>query len=349
MPTTHPRSGLPLPLRDLRLPIIAAPMFTVSYPSLVSAQCRAGIVGAFPVLNARPPELLRDWLQRLHEELASTSATPGPRPGLRPAPFAVNLNVNDANVRLAQDMRECLDARVPIFITSLRAPPRELVEAVHAYGGIVLHDVISLRHAEKALEAGVDGLILVAAGAGGHGGTLSPFAFLAEVRRIFDGPIALSGAISSGADVLSARTMGADLAYMGTRFIATRESEAGEDYKRTLLEARASDIVYTDYFSGVHANYLRQSIETAGLDPVHLRKPDGAPGYFGIASAAARPRNWKDIWAAGHGVGAVDDAPNVADLVDRLEAEYERAAERLLSIIGERQHSAGALTTSPSI
>jgi len=321
-------------------------MFTVSYPSLVSAQCRAGIVGAFPVLNARPPELLRDWLQRLQEELATAA---GPRPGLRPAPFAVNLNVNDANVRLAQDMQECLDARVPIFITSLRAPPSDLVEAVHAYGGIVLHDVISLRHAEKALQAGVDGLILVAAGAGGHGGTLSPFAFLAEVRRIFDGPIALSGAISSGADVLTARAMGADLAYMGTRFIATRESEADEDYKRTLLEARASDVVYTDYFSGVHANYLRQSIEAAGLDPVRLRKPDGAPGYFGIASAAARPRNWKDIWAAGHGVGAVNDAPDVADLVDRLEAEYERAAERLLSIIGERRHSADALTTSRSI
>lgn len=327
------RPTLPPLLRDLRLPVIAAPMFTVSYPPLVSAQCRAGIVGSFPVLNARPAELLRDWLHQLQEELA---AAPGPRPGSRPAPFAVNLNVNDANVRLAQDMRVCLDARVPIFITSLRAPPRELIEAVHGYGGLVLHDVVSLRHAEKALQAGVDGLILVAAGAGGHGGTLSPFAFLAEARRLFDGPIALSGAIASGADVLAARAMGADFAYIGTRFVATEESEASEGYKRTLLAARASDVVYTDFFSGVPANYLRQSIEAAGLDPAGLRKPDGAPGYFGIASAAARPRNWKDIWAAGHGVGAIDDLPGVAQLVDRLEAEYEQAGARMLSIVGER-------------
>lgn len=312
-------------LSHLRLPVFCAPMFLVSYPRLVLAQCRAGVIGSFPVLNARPPELLRDWLQELQESLL----TPVPDAAWPVAPFAVNLNVNDANLRLEQDTRTCLDAQVPIFVTSLRAPPRELVTAVHAYGGMVFHDVVSLRHAEKALHAGVDGLILVAAGAGGHGGTLSPFALLNEVRAIFDGPLVLSGAIATGGDVFAARAMGADLAYVGSRFIATEESDAPQAYKGAVVASAAADIVYSDYFSGVKANYLRHSIEAAGLDPYVLGGTRAPVGYVGPATSAEAAKRWKDVWAAGHGVGSIREVLPVAALVERMHAEYRRASERM--------------------
>lgn len=315
--------NLPAPLTGLRLPVIAAPMFTVSYPPLVTALCRAGVVGSFPALNARPAHVLGEWLSALNSDLAAVDASTG----IKPAAFAVNLIVNEANQRLEQDMRTCILHRVPIYITSLRAPPKELIDEAHAYGGIVLHDVVNLRHAEKALKSGVDGLILVAAGAGGHAGTLSPFALLNEVRRIFNGPIALSGAMSSGLDVLAAQAMGADFAYMGTRFIATQEAEAVPAYKELLVEAAAGDIVYTNYFSGVHGNYLRQSIEAAGLVPEQLKKAEVSPGYFGPASSLERPKTWKEIWGAGQGVGSVHDIPTTAELLNRMEAEYRAAAK----------------------
>ena len=317
---------LPQPLQGLRLPVIAAPMLTVSYPRLVSALCRAGVVGSFPALNARPAPVLGEWLTALKQDLAAAAAVPGAR---KPAAFAVNLIVNQSNPRLEQDMRTCIEHRVPIYITSLQAPPKELIDAAHACGGIVLHDVVNLRHAEKALKAGVDGLIVVAAGAGGHAGTLSPFALVNEVRRIFSGPVALSGAMATGADVLSAQAMGADLAYIGTRFIATQESEAVQAYKDTLMQASAGDICYTDYFTGVHGNYLRQSIEAAGLVPAQLKKSDDGRGYFGPASAQERPKNWKDSWGAGQGVGSMHDIPSIAELMDRMEAEYRAATQRL--------------------
>lgn len=325
MATKSPVDQVPTVLSHLRLPIFCAPMFLVSYPRLVLAQCRSGVIGSFPVLNARPPELLRDWLQELQESLL----IPLPDATWPVAPFAVNLNVNDANTRLEQDMRTCLDARVPIFVTSLRAPPRELVSAAHAYGGMVFHDVVSLRHAEKALHAGVDGLILVAAGAGGHGGTLSPFALLNEVRAIFDGPLVLSGAIATGGDVFAARAMGADLAYVGSRFIATEESDAPQAYKQAVVASSADDIVYSDYFSGVKANYLRHSIEAAGLDPYAIGGTRAPAGYVGPATGAEAAKRWKDIWAAGHGVGSIRDVPPVAALIDRMHVEYLRASDRM--------------------
>ncbi|MES2536857.1 MAG: nitronate monooxygenase family protein [Pseudomonadota bacterium] len=334
-------SSLARLLRNVRLPVIAAPMFTVSYPRLVSAQCKAGIIGSFPAMNARSPELLENWLSNLKKELDEAAA----ETGITPAPFAVNLIVNDSNLRLAQDMRTCTDQQVPIFITSLRAPPRELIDAAHAYGGLVLHDVISLRHAEKALDAGVDGLILVAAGAGGHAGALSPFALLNEVRRIFDGPIALSGAISSGSDVLAAQAMGADFAYIGTRFIATAEAEAVPQYKETLLAAAARDILYTDFFTGVHGNYLRPSIIAAGLDPDKLNKPEEKKGYFGPSSDKDRPKNWKDIWGAGQGVGSIDDIPTVAALIDRMVGEYGEAARRVAMQAARHANNYQTITT----
>lgn len=322
-------SSLPAPLQGLRLPIIAAPMFTVSYPRLVSALCRTGVVGSFPALNARPVKVLDQWLRSLKDELSAAAAS---RPDIKPAAFAVNLIVNEANQRLEQDICACIEHQVSIYISSLRAPPKELVDAAHAYGGIVLHDVVSIRHAEKALKAGVDGLILVAAGAGGHAGTLSPFALLNEVRRIFKGPVALSGTITTGADVLAAQAMGADFAYIGTRFIATQESEAVQDYKDTLLRATAGDIFYTDFFTGVRGNYLRQSIEAAGLVPEQLKKAEDSRGYYGPASSNDRPKNWKDIWGAGQGVGSIDDIPFTAELIDRMEAEYRAAGARLPSL-----------------
>ncbi|MGG1945168.1 nitronate monooxygenase family protein [Trinickia sp. NRRL B-1857] len=314
--------ALPAVLQNLTLPIVASPMFIVSYPELVLAQCKAGIVGSFPALNARPAELLDEWLTQMDEALAAHRAA---NPDARIGPMAVNQIVHQSNARLEHDVRVCVDHKVPIFITSLRAPAKEIIDAVHSYGGIVLHDVINLRHAQKALEAGVDGLILVAAGAGGHAGTTSPFALVGEVRRIFDGPIVLSGAIANGGSILAAQAMGADLAYMGTRFIATREAHAVDDYKRAIVNASASDIVYTNLFTGVHGNYIRESIVNAGLDPDALPISDKTAMNF----ASDKAKAWKDIWGAGQAVGLMDDVPSVAELVERLKREYDEARERL--------------------
>ncbi len=272
--------ALPEILQNLALPVVASPMFIVSYPELVLAQCKAGIVGSFPALNAREPQILEDWLSRIGEELASFKAA---NPDAVVGPLAVNQIVHQSNQRLEHDVRVCVEHRVPIFITSLRAPPKEVLDAVHSYGGIVLHDVINLRHANKALEAGVDGLILVAAGAGGHAGTLSPFALVGEVRKIFDGPIVLSGSIANGGSILAAQAMGADLAYIGTRFIASSEANASDAYKQAIVDASANDIIYSNLFTGVSGNYIRQSIVNAGLDPENLPTADKSTMNFSKA------------------------------------------------------------------
>lgn len=314
--------ALPSILQNLALPVIAAPMFTVSYKEMVIEQCRAGIVGAFPALNARPAEHLHDWLTEIDERLAADRLA---RPGARQGPVAVNQIVHASNQRLEQDLRVCVEHRVPILITSLRAPPRELIDAVHAYGGIVLHDVINMRHAEIACAAGVDGLILVAAGAGGHAGMLSPFALLAEARQRFDIMLVLSGAISSGRAILAAQAMGADLAYIGTRFIATREAQASDAYKQAVVTANAADIVYTDHVTGVAGNYIERSLTDAGLDPLTLRTPRADKATFD----ETRGKAWKDIWGAGQGVGTIDDIPTVATLIERLTEEYRTAREQV--------------------
>lgn len=314
--------ALPAVLKNLALPVVASPMFIVSYPELVLAQCKAGIVGSFPALNARPAELLDEWLTQIGEALAAHRAA---HPDAVIGPVAVNQIVHQSNARLEHDVRVCVEHKVPIFITSLRAPVKEMIDAVHSYGGIVLHDVINLRHAQKALEAGVDGLILVAAGAGGHAGMLSPFALVGEVRRIFDGPIVLSGAIANGGSILAAQAMGADLAYIGTRFIATQEAHAVDSYKHAIVNATAADIVYTNLFTGVHGNYIRESIVNAGLDPDALPMSDKTKMNF----AGDKAKAWKDIWGAGQGVGLMDDIPTVAELVARLSREYEETRARL--------------------
>lgn len=296
----------------LALPVIAAPMFIVSTPELVIAQCKSGIVGSFPALNARPQETLDEWLTQIKAAVGD-------------APFAVNQIVHQSNVRLEHDLEVCVGHRVPIIITSLR-PPGDLVKQVHGYGGLVFHDVISVRHAEKALEEGVDGLILVCAGAGGHAGTLSPFALVREVRRFFKGPLALAGAITDGAGILAAQALGADLAYMGTRFIATREANAAPAYKDAVMASQAADVVYTPYFTGVAGNYLKSSIVAAGLDPDNLPPRDKTAMDFGGGAAKA----WRDIWGAGQGVGNIADAPPAAELIDRLKREYAQARQAIV-------------------
>ncbi len=308
----------------LALPAIGAPLFIVSGPELVIAQCKAGIVGAFPALNARPKEMLEEWIIRIKRELAEYQRAHPDRPV---APFAVNQIVHASNDRLAHDVEICVKHEVPIMITSLR-PPAEVVRAAHAYGGIVLHDVISLRHAEKAAEQGVDGLILVCAGAGGHAGMLSPFALLPEVRRFFSGTIALSGAIASGKAILAAQALGADLAYIGTRFIASREANAPEAYKEMIVAAAASDIVYTNLFTGVHGNSLKPSIAAAGLDPDNLPLADKSKMDFG-SGGSMKTKAWRDIWGSGQGVGSIADAPPVAEIVARLQAEYRAGLAEL--------------------
>lgn len=305
----------------LALPVIASPMFIVSNPELVIAQCLNGIVGSFPALNARPQALLGEWLTKIKSALAQAKEADSNRVI---APFAVNQIVHQSNSRLEEDMAVCVQHQVPIIITSLRAPD-QVVPHVHKYGGLVFHDVISVRHAEKALEAGVDGLILVCAGAGGHAGTLSPFALVNEVRRFYDGPIALSGAISHGRSILSAQALGADFAYMGTRFIATTEANATETYKKALLEAAADDIVYTPYFTGVAGNYLKSSIVAAGLDPDNLPHKDKTSMNFGSSEAKA----WRDVWGAGQGVGAMDKVMATADVIAQLKDEYRTALQSL--------------------
>lgn len=311
--------AIPEVLKHLRLPIIGAPMFTVSYPELVAAQCKAGIVGAFPALNARPAEKLDSWLAQLNEELSTYKKN---YPERIVGPIAVNQIIHASNKRLEQDVRVCVKHRVPIFITSLRAPIKEILDAVHSYGGIVLHDVINQRHAEKALEAGVDGLILVANGAGGHAGTLSPFALVGEVRRFFSGPLVLSGAIATGQAVLAAQVMGADFAYIGTRFIATQEAHASENYKQAIVRAYASDIIYTDYFTGVHGNYIQESIVQAGLDPKNLPKSSAQSMDLLTAEQANTAKAWKDIWGAGQAVGLINDVPSVEMLLAQMEKNY---------------------------
>jgi len=317
-------SHLPAALQNLALPVISSPMFTVSYPELVLAQCKAGIVGSFPALNARPPELLGDWLSQMKEELdAHKKANPDAVIG----PIAVNQIVHNSNVRLEQDVATCVKHEVPIFITSLRAPVPEIIDAVHSYGGIVLHDVINMRHAAKALEAGVDGLIVVAAGAGGHAGAQSPFALVGELRRHYQGPIILSGAIATGDAILAAQAMGADLAYIGTRFIASAEANASQGYKDSILNASGSDIIYTNFFTGVHGNYIRESIQNAGLDPDDLPVKDKNTMNFSAGSSKAKA--WKDIWGAGQGVGQIDEVLPVAQIVERLKREYDQARNRI--------------------
>jgi nitronate monooxygenase len=307
---------------QLALPVICAPMFIVSTPDLVIAQCRGGLVGSFPALNARPEAALDQWLTRIEEALAAARAA---EPQRRIGPYAVNQIIHASNRRLEHDLAVCIKHRVPLIITSLRAPG-DVVKAVHAYGGRVFHDVISIRHAEKALAAGVDGLILVAVGAGGHAGTLSPFALVGEVRRLFDGPIVLAGAIGSGSAILAAEAMGADFAYMGTRFIATREANASAGYKDCILGSQAADVMYTPYFTGVAGNYLKASIVAAGLDPDHLPNRKTEMGFTEEGSDA---KAWRDIWGAGQGVGLIDDAPPAAELIERLKREYAAARARL--------------------
>jgi nitronate monooxygenase len=315
--------ALPASLRGrLRLPAIASPLFIVSNPDLVVAQCCAGVVGAFPALNARPQGALHDWLSRIADALAAHDAGHPDGPA---APFAVNQIVHRSNDRLAADVETCVRHRVPIVITSLGARA-EVNDAVHSYGGLVFHDVTDQRFARKAVEKGADGLILVAAGAGGHAGKQSPFALVQETRRWFDGPIALSGAIATGRAVLAAQVLGADLAYIGSAFIATAEANASDEYKRGLVAGGAGDIVYTDLFTGVHGNYLRQSIVRAGLDPDDLPRSDPSAMDFG-SERPAKP--WRDIWGSGQGIGSLDAVVPAAALVDRLVAEYASARAAL--------------------
>ncbi|MEO8936913.1 MAG: nitronate monooxygenase family protein [Burkholderiaceae bacterium] len=317
--------ALPALLQHLTLPIIGAPMFIASGPELVIAQCQAGIVGSFPALNARPAEALTEWLTRIETELAAFRTA---HPGRQVAPFAVNQIVHTSNDRLQHDIDVCVEHEVPILISSLRAPDHAMLDAVHAYGGVVFHDVISIRHAKKALEAGVDGLILVAAGAGGHAGMLSPFALVGEVRKFFDGPIALSGAIASGGAVLAAQAMGADFAYVGTRWLATQEANTSADYRDAIVGSNAADVIYTNLFTGVHGNYLKKSIVAAGLDPDALPQSEASAMNFG-SGGGSKAKAWRDIWGAGQGVGLMDDVPSVAEVVERLKREYEEARTRI--------------------
>lgn len=316
---------LPSVLQHLHLPVIASPMFIASGPQLVAAQCKAGIVGSFPALNARPAQQLDVWLTELQAELAAFQQA---NPGKTVGPVAVNQIVHQSNDRLAEDVATCVKHQVPIIISSLRAPPKEMLDAIHSYGGIVLHDVISIRHAHKALEAGVDGLILVATGAGGHAGTLSPFALVGEVRKFYDGPIALSGAIATGDAVLAAQAMGADFAYIGSRWLASKESNVDEAYRQAIVASAAADIIYSNLFTGIHGNYLRQSIINAGLDPDNLPEADKSKMNFG-SGGESKAKAWRDIWGAGQGVGLMDDVPSVAEIVARLTDEYQAARKRL--------------------
>lgn len=314
------------PLLDgkLRLPLIGAPMFIVSGPELVAAQCKAGIVGSFPALNARPQEALVDWIRQIKIELAEYAEA---HPGEPVAPFAVNQIAHPSNARLQSDMEVCVAEEVPIIITSLN-PPREIVQAVHGYGGLVFHDVINLRHARKAIGQGVDGVIAVCAGAGGHAGPLSPFALVGELRKEFDGAVILSGCISRGDDVLAATAMGADLAYSGTRFIATEEARAVPDYKEMIVDSTASDVVNSSLFTGVHGNYLGGSIANAGMDPANL--PEGSKADMDFSKGSdLEAKAWKDIWGAGQGVGNIDDIVPAREVVLRMEREYRDALARV--------------------
>ncbi|MEA3004403.1 MAG: nitronate monooxygenase [Sphingomonadales bacterium] len=311
------------PLDRLRLPAIGAPLFIVSNPDLVIAQCQAGIVGSFPALNARPQGLLDEWLHRITEALAAWDRDHPDRPS---APYAVNQIVHRSNDRLEQDMATCAKWRVPIVITSLGAIP-DLNQAVHGWGGITLHDVINDRFARKAVEKGADGVIAVAAGAGGHAGTLSPFALVQEIRSWFDGPLILSGAIATGRAILAAQAMGADLAYLGSSFIATEEANASNEYKTGITEGRASDVIYSSFFTGVHGNYLRASILASGLDPDNL--PEGDLSKMNFAGGEGSKKAWRDIWGSGQGIGAIDRVRPAAHYIADLARQYEEAKAEL--------------------
>lgn len=313
--------NVPNRLQSLRLPVIAAPMFIISNPKTVIEQCKAGIVGSMPALNARPASQLDEWLAEITEELASYNAKNPDRPA---APFAINQIVHRSNDRLEEDMELCVKYKVPIIITSLGAR-EEVFEAAHSYGGIVFHDVINNMFAKKAISKGADGLIAVAAGAGGHAGTLSPFALVQEIREWFTGPVALSGSIATGQAVLAAQAMGADFAYMGSAFIATEEARAVEEYKQMIVESTAEDIVYSNLFTGVHGNYLKPSILASGLDPDNLKESDPSAMNFGDNAAKA----WKDIWGSGQGIGAIKSVQKTKDFVEQLVDEYEHALQEL--------------------
>lgn len=312
--------SIPSALAHLRLPVIAAPLFTISNPALVIAQCTAGVVGSFPALNARPESLLSEWILQIKEALAAWDRDHPERPA---APFAVNQIVHRSNARLEHDLAVCVEHQVPVVITSLGARP-EVNEAVTGYGGIVMHDVINDRFAHKAIEKGATGLVAVAASAGGHAGTLSPFALIQEIRAWFDGPLALSGAIANGAAVLAAQAMGADFAYIGSAFIATDEANAVDGYKTALVDGTADSIVYTNLITGVHGNYLKGSLVAAGLDPDNLPVSDATKMDFGAGRKA-----WKDIWGSGQGIGIVDGIVPARVLIERLQAEYSIARQRL--------------------
>ncbi len=316
--------SLPAVFDRLRLPVIASPLFLISNPDLVIAQCKAGIVGSFPALNARPGPVLEEWLQRITSELAAYDAA---HPDAPSAPFAVNQIVHKSNDRLEHDVAMCVKYKVPIIITSLGARP-EVNDAIHSYGGIVLHDVIDQKFARKAVEKGADGLILVCTGAGGHAGTQSPFALVQETREWFDGPIILSGSIATGNAVLAAQALGADLAYIGSAFIATREANADEAYKQAVVDCGAGDIIYSNLFTGVHGNYLRPSVVAAGMDPDNLPSADPSKMNFG-SGGNTKAKAWKDIWGSGQGIGAVKEILPTATYVDRLRQEYQSAKARI--------------------
>ena len=315
---------MPIPdsIKDnISIPVIGAPLFLISVPDLVIAQCKAGIIGSFPALNARPQNVLEEWIIRIKTELKEYQEQ---NPDKKVAPFAVNQICHGSNDRLLGDMEICVKYEVPIIITSLR-PPAEVVKAAHSYGGLVFHDVINVRHAKKASDMGVDGLILVCAGAGGHAGALSPFALLREVKSWFDGTIILSGSIGDGYSVASALALGADFAYLGTRFIATHEANAEPEYKQMLIESSANDIVYSNLFTGVLGNYLKPSIQNSGLDPDNLPTADKSAMNFG-SGGNTDSKAWKDIWGSGQGIGLIEDAPTVEELVDRLKSEFTEAS-----------------------
>ena len=317
-------STLPKTLRNLPLPIIGAPLFIISNPQLVIAQCTAGVVGAMPALNARPASQLDEWLAEITQALVAHNQAHPDRPA---APYAINQIVHKSNDRLEHDMALCVKYKVPVIITSLGAR-EEINEAAHSYGGVVLHDIINNRFAHKAIEKGADGLIAVAAGAGGHAGVKSPFALVQEIRQWFDGPLALSGAIATGGAVLAAQAMGADFAYIGSAFIATHEARAPQNYKQAIVDCTSDDIVYSNLFTGVHGNYLAPSIRAAGLDPEHLPQSDPAAMNF----AGDAKKAWKDIWGSGQGIGAVNTVQSTADFVAQLRREYGAARERLLAM-----------------
>lgn len=314
-------SNLPPALQKLALPVIGSPLFIISNPKLVIEQCKAGIVGSMPALNARPAAQLEDWLAEITETLAAWDKAHPEQPS---APFAINQIVHKSNDRLEHDMQVCAQYKVPIVITSLGAR-EDVNQAVHSWGGVVLHDIINNKFAHKAVEKGADGLIAVAAGAGGHAGVKSPFALIQEIRQWFDGPLALSGSIASGGAILAAQAMGADFAYIGSAFIATHEARAVDGYKQAIVDSTSDDIVYSNLFTGVHGNYLAPSIRAAGLDPENLPVSDPSKMNFGGDAKKA----WKDIWGCGQGIGAINEVTATADLVDRLKREYRQARERL--------------------